>query len=64
MSGPGATDSRADSVLKGIEEERAEILEKNRAGVVRIHASYTQTGAVEGLQYGKGIHAWHRICPG
>lgn len=55
LSGPGATDCRADSVLKGIEEERAEILEKNRAGVVLIHASYTQTGAVEGLQYGKGF---------
>ena len=50
----GATDCRAGSVLKGIEEERAEILEKNRAGVVRIHASYSQMGAVEGLQYGKG----------
>ena len=55
FSGPGAADCDAGSLLKGMEEERAEILEKNRAGVVRIHASYTQTGAVEGLQYGKGF---------
>ena len=55
LSVPGAAYSRPGSVLKGIEEERAEILEKNRAGVVRIHASYTQTGAVDGLQYGKGF---------
>jgi serine protease Do len=55
FAGQGATDCRAGSVLKGIEEERAEILEENRAGVVRIHASYTQMGAVEGLQYGKGF---------
>ena len=55
LSGPGATDCRAGSVLKGIEEERAEILERNRAGVVRIHAMSTQTGTAEGLQYGKGF---------
>lgn len=55
LSVPGAAYCRPGSVLKGIEEERAEILEKNRAGVVRIHASYSQTGAVEGLQYGKGF---------
>ena len=55
FSGLGAADCDAGSLLKGMEEERAEILEKNRAGVVRIHASYTQTGAVEGLQYGKGF---------
>jgi serine protease Do len=55
FSGPGAADCDAGSVLKGMEEERAEILEKNRTGVVRIHASYTQAGAVEGLQYGKGF---------
>ena len=55
FSGPGAADCDAGSVLKGMEEERAEILEKNRAGVVRIHASYTQAGAAVGLQYGKGF---------
>ncbi len=55
FTGPGATECDAGSVLKGIEEERAEILEKNRPGVVRIHASYTQIGAGEGLQYGKGF---------
>ena len=55
FSGPGVTDCRPGSVLKGIEEERAEILERNRAGVVRIHASYIQNGTVEGLQYGKGF---------
>ncbi|MDE2998221.1 MAG: S1C family serine protease [Gemmatimonadota bacterium] len=53
--GAGVTDCRAGSVLRGIEEERAEILEKNRAGVVRIHAMFTQMGTAEGLQYGKGF---------
>ena len=55
LAGPGATDCGAGSVLRGIEEERAEILEKNRAGVVRIHTSISQMGVVEGLQYGKGF---------
>lgn len=55
LCGPEVAYCRAGSVLKGIEEERAEILEKNRAGVVRIHAMFTQTGTAEGLQYGKGF---------
>ena len=55
LSFPGAAYCRAGSVLKGIEEERAEILERNRAGVVRIHAMFTQSGMADGLQYGKGF---------
>ena len=55
FAGPGAKDCVAGGVLKGIDEERAEILEKNRPGVVRIHTSYAHAGSVEGLQYGKGF---------
>ena len=55
LAGPGAKECVGGGVLKGIDEERAEILEKNRPGVVRVHTSFTHAGSVEGLQYGKGF---------
>jgi serine protease Do len=48
------TSARGKGVLQAIEKEIANLLEQNRACVVRIHAIYSPDSHAESLQYGSG----------